>query len=100
MTTPVTLINILSVDPANQQTLLASLKHNTETVITSLKGWIATTLIASHDGTRVVIYSQWETAGDVAAMRDDPRMQAYFPSVAALATLESMVGEAVMSHER
>ncbi|WP_443749624.1 putative quinol monooxygenase [Asticcacaulis solisilvae] len=100
MTTPVTLINILSVEPGNQQALVASLKGNTETVIMSLKGWISTRLVASHDGKRVVIYSEWETAADVDAMRADPRMTAYFPHVAALASLDSMLGTVVMTHGR
>lgn len=99
MTTPVTLINILSIEPVNQEALLASLRHNTETVITTLKGWISTRLVASHDGARVVIYSEWETPADVEAMRADPRMQAYFPSVAALASLDTMLGTVVMLHE-
>ena len=100
MTTPVTLINVLSVEPENQQALLASLKANTETVITSLKGWISTRLVASLDGKRVVICSEWETPADVDAMRADPRMVAYFPHVAALASFDSTLGTVVMMHER
>jgi hypothetical protein len=67
--TPVTLINLLTVAPERQQELVALLRENTETVITTLKGWIATSLIPSADGTRVVIHSQWDGAADVAAMR-------------------------------
>jgi quinol monooxygenase YgiN len=97
---PITLVNILSVEPAKQQELVDSLRQNTETVIKMLNGWIATSLIASSDGKRVVIYSQWDTAADIEAMRTDPRMQAYYPKVAALASLDSMIGTAVMSHQR
>jgi quinol monooxygenase YgiN len=96
---PVTLINILSVDPDKQQELVELLRQNTETVIRTLKGWIATSLIASHDGKRVVIHSQWSAASDLDAMRADPRMQAYFPRIAALASLESMMGTVVMAHQ-
>jgi quinol monooxygenase YgiN len=69
-------------------------------VIRTLKGWIATSLVASSDGTRVVIHSQWDSVRDIEAMRSDPRMQAYFPKVAALASLESMQGATVLTHQR
>jgi quinol monooxygenase YgiN len=97
---PVTLVNVLTVKQDRQRELVQSLRQNTETVIMTLKGWIATNLVASADGKRVVIYSQWETAGDVDAMRSDPRMQAYFPKVAELASLDSIVGAAVVAHHR
>jgi len=83
-----------------QQTLVALLRENTETVIKTLTGWLSTELVASADGKSVVIYSRWETAGDVAAMRADPRMMAYFPKIAALASLNTIVGEVVMAHQR
>lgn len=97
---PVTLINVLSVDPQNQRQLVEILRENTETVIKTLRGWIATNLIASMDGKQVVIYSQWETLSDIEAMRSDPRMVAYFPKFAALASLASIAGTIVMSHQR
>jgi len=86
------LLNILTVDPTNQGRLLEMLRDNTDTVIRTLDGWISTTLIASADGRRVVIHSQWRDAAAVAAMRSDPRMVAYFPKLAALASFDSIVG--------
>lgn len=88
-----TLINILTVEPGNQQPLLAMLRDNVDTVIRTLDGWIATNLIASADGARVVIHSQWRDPAAIAAMRSDPRMVAYFPKIAALASLDSIVGD-------
>jgi quinol monooxygenase YgiN len=88
------LLNILTFDPINQGRLLEMLRDNTDTVIRTLDGWISTTLIASADGRRVVIHSQWRDAAAVAAMRSDPRMVAYFPKLAALASFDSIVGEA------
>jgi quinol monooxygenase YgiN len=96
----VTLINIFSVEPQKQQELVDLLRQNTEAVIKSLKGWIATSLIASSDGKRVVIQSQWDTPADIEAMRADPRMRAYFPKIAELASFESTMGAVVMAHER
>lgn len=88
-----TLVNVLTVDPANQTRLLDLLRTNVDTVIRTLDGWVATNLIASADGTRVVIHSQWRDAASVAAMRRDPRMTAYFPRIAALAALDSILGD-------
>ncbi len=94
---PVILINVLKVEPAKQGRLIALLKQNTETVIRTLPGWKATRLIAAANGTSVSIYSEWESAAGVDAMRADPRMQAYFPEITALASLESMTGSIVFS---
>ncbi|AZG08988.1 antibiotic biosynthesis monooxygenase [Pigmentiphaga sp. H8] len=96
----VTLVNVLSVHPGKQQELLASLRQNTETVIRTLPGWISTRLIASGDGKRIVIHSQWDSAADVEAMRADPRMQAYFPTIRDLASFDSILGTDVLSHHR
>jgi len=88
-----TLLNVLTVDPSHQAQLLEMLRENIETVIRTLDGWIATTLIASTDGSRVVIHSQWQDNAAIAAMRVDPRMVSYFPKLAALASFDSIVGE-------
>lgn len=88
-----TLINVLTVDAANQRQLLELLRDNTDRVIRTLDGWMATNLIASADGKRVVIHSQWRDTAAVEAMRRDPRMVAYFPRIAALATFDSIVGD-------
>ena len=96
----VILINLLKAKPGKQDELIALLKQNTETVIRTLHGWKTTRLIAANDGAGVVIYSEWESPADVAAMRADPRMQAYFPKISALASLDSVVGSAVFSETR
>ncbi len=96
-----TLINVVTVKPgASQQAVLESLRHNTETVIMTLKGWVSTTLVASTGGDRVIIYSQWDSAADIEAMRADPRMQAYFPKISELAAFDATVGGVVLAHRR
>lgn len=99
-TEPVTLINCLKVDPANQAALIALLKQNIESVIRTLGGWRATRLIAAQDGSSVVIYSEWATPAAIQAMRSDPRMVAYFPKILELAQLDSVMGEMVYDHRR
>ena len=93
----VILINLLKVKPGMQDALIALLKQNTDTVVRTLRGWKTTRLIAANDGAGVVIYSEWETPAAVEAMRSDPRMQAYFPKVLELASLDSVMGPAVLS---
>lgn len=87
-----TLVNVLTCDPANQSALLDLLRENTDTVITTLDGWISTSFIASGDGERVVIVSQWRDLEAVQAMQGDPRMAAYFPKIVALASFDSIAG--------
>ena len=96
----VILINLLKVEPAKQDALIALLKQNIDTVIRTLNGWKTTRLIAAEDGAGVVIYSEWETPAAIEAMRSDPRMKPYFPKIAELASLDSIMGSAVLREAR
>ena len=96
----VILINLLKVEPGKQEALIALLKQNTDTVVRTLDGWKTTRLIAGKDGAGVVIYSEWETPAAVEAMRSDPRMKAYFPKIIELASLDTMMGTAVLNEAR
>jgi quinol monooxygenase YgiN len=93
-----TLINVLTVEPENQAKLIELLRQNTKNVITGLDGWISTSFIAAKDQRQVVIYSQWRDVASVEAMRTNADMVAYFPRIAALAALDSFVGDVVDSH--
>ncbi len=96
-----TLINILTVEPENQQKLIKLLRDNTESVVGRLDGWISTSFIAATDQRHVVIYSQWRDPASVEAMQTNPDMVAYFPRIAALAALaafDSLAGDVVYNH--
>jgi quinol monooxygenase YgiN len=93
-----TLINVLTVEPANQQKLIELLRGNTENVVSRLDGWISTSFVAAKDRRHVVIYSQWRDLASVEAMRTNPDMVAYFPRVAALAAFDSFAGNVVYNH--
>ena len=97
---PVVLINLLKVEPAKRDALIALLKQNTDTVVSTLAGWKSTRLIAAREGANVVIYSEWETPAAVEAMRDDPRMKAYLPKILALASIDSTLGAVVLNKSR
>ncbi len=98
-TEAVILINLLKVEPSKQAALIALLQRNIETVVRALAGWRASRLIAAKDGASVIIYSEWDTPDAVEAMRADPRMRAYFPHILELASLESIMGEALFSDD-
>jgi quinol monooxygenase YgiN len=93
-----TLINVLTVEPANQQKLIELLRGNTENVVSRLDGWISTSFVAAKDRRHVVIYSQWRDLASVEAMRTNPDMVAYFPRIAALAAFDSFAGNVVYNH--
>jgi quinol monooxygenase YgiN len=93
-----TLINILTVEPENQQKLIELLRGNTENVVSRLDGWVSTSFIAARDQRHVVIYSQWRDLASVEAMRANPDMSAYFPRIAALAAFDGFAGDVVYSH--
>jgi quinol monooxygenase YgiN len=96
----VILTNIFKVKTGTQEALIALLKQNTETVIRTLDGWNSIRLIAVKDGATVVIHSEWDSPAAVEAMRDDPRMKAYFPKISELASLESTMGSLIVSETR
>lgn len=90
--TVTTLVNVLTCDPANQAALIGVLRESTDTVITTLDGWRSTSFVAAQDGTHVTIISQWRDAAAVRAMLGDERMKPHFTKVAALATVDSVMG--------
>jgi len=93
-----TLVNILTVEPEDQQKLIKLLRGSTESVIARLDGWISTSFIAATDQRHVVIYSQWRDLASVEAMRSNPDMVAYFPKIAAFAAFDSVLGDVVYNH--
>ena len=78
----------LTVEPENQPKLIDLLRGNTENVVSRLDGWISTSFIAAKNQRHVVIYSQWRDLASVEAMRANPDMVAYFPTIAALAAFK------------
>ena len=68
----VTLINIFTVEPANQQQLLDLLARATDTAVRQAPGFISASLHRGLDGTKVVMYAQWRSLEDYEAMRQNP----------------------------
>ena len=60
----VTLINVFSCEPKNQQHLIDAWIRATENTLGRLPGIISATLHRSKDRTRVVNYAQWKSSED------------------------------------
>ena len=68
----VTLINVFTVEPANQRQLLELLTRATETSVRHAPGFISASLHRGLDGTKVTMYAQWRSVEDYQVMRENP----------------------------
>jgi quinol monooxygenase YgiN len=71
----VTLVNVFTVEPANQQKVVDMLVKATETTMKKIPGFVSASIHKSLDGVRVVNYAQWRSAQDFEAMRNNPAAQ-------------------------
>ncbi len=67
-----TLVNVFTVAPEDQQRLLYVLVEATEGVMNKLPGFVSANLHKSLDGTKVTNYAQWRTREDFEAMLEHP----------------------------
>jgi quinol monooxygenase YgiN len=81
----VTLINVFTVKPENQQRLLALLVEATESVMNRQPGFVSANLHKSLDGARVVNYAQWRSKEAFEAMLEDPAAVRHMKEAARLA---------------
>src|ERR1700676_1905696 len=89
-TNTVTLVNVFTVEPENQQKLIDLLKGGTGEFFSKAPGFISSSVLSGKAGTRVINYSQWKSAKEVAAFRQDPYFAAYIQRLKALSTAESI----------
>lgn len=89
-----TLINIFTVAPENLDRLVTLLRQGTEAWISKVPGFVSSTLHVARDNRRVVIYGQWRSADDIAAMRQHAEMPAYFDRVKAIAQMDAIICDA------
>ena len=91
----VTFINIFTVDPENQQRLIALLVRVTETSVRHAHGFVSSSLHRSVDGRKVTMYAQWRTMEDYEAMRRDPTPAPMLREAMTFATFEPGIYEVV-----
>jgi heme-degrading monooxygenase HmoA len=94
----VTLINVLTVAPEDQERLVELLARATEEVIAHRPGFVSANIHRGLDGTRVANYAQWRTREDFEAMLHDPAAAAHMREAAALAAFEPHLYEVAVAH--
>jgi quinol monooxygenase YgiN len=91
----VVLINVFTVDPANQGELVKLLAQATEEFVRRAPGFLSATLHRSFDGTKVTMYAQWQSSEAYLAMRNDPGPRPYLERALSIAKFEPGMYEVV-----
>jgi quinol monooxygenase YgiN len=84
----ISLINVFTVDPANQQRLLDLLTRVTDEFVSRAPGFVSSILHRSLDGTKVAMYAQWRSVEDYEAMRGDPGPRPFLEEALTFAKFE------------
>jgi quinol monooxygenase YgiN len=85
---PVVLINIFTVDPANQDELVSLLTKATATTVRRVDGFVSATLHKSLDGTKVAMYARWRSEAHYSAMRRQSSTSPFLDQALRLATFD------------
>ena len=93
----ITLINVFTVEPANQLRLVELLTEATEVSVRQAPGFVSASLHRSTDGTKVTMYAQWRSLDDYEAMRRDPGPVPYLQEALTIATFEPGIYDVVES---
>ena len=93
----VTLINVFTVEPAQQQRLVDLLVEATEEVMRHLPGYVSANIHRGLDGRHVANYAQWRRREDFEAMLRDPLAQSHMQAAARLAAFAPQLYEVVFS---
>jgi len=92
---PLILINVFTVDPAQQQRLIDLLVRATDEFVSRAPGFLSSALHRSLDGRKVTMYAQWRSAADYEAMRLDPGPLPFFEEALSFATFDPGMYEIV-----
>jgi len=91
----ITLINVFTVQPANQRRLVDLLTEATEVSVRRARGFVSASLHRSTDGAKVTMYAQWLSLDHYQAMRRDPVPLSFLQEALTIAKLEPGVYEVV-----
>jgi quinol monooxygenase YgiN len=84
----VTLINVFTVEPENQQRLMELLTQATERSVSWAPGFVSASLHRSTDGAKVTMYAQWQSMDHYRAMRQDPAPLRFFQEALTIAKFD------------
>ena len=95
----VTLVNVFTVDPENQQKLVDMLVRATEKTMSKIPGFVSANIHKSLDGKHVVNYAQWRNKEDFEAMTNDPKAQEHIKPITEIASADFHLYEVVETFE-
>jgi quinol monooxygenase YgiN len=95
----VTLINVFTVEPQDQQRLVDLLVEATEKTMKGLPGYVSANFHRSLDGRHVANYAQWRSRQDFQTMLQNPEAQAHMEEIHKLATNEGYLYEVVYTEK-
>ena len=91
----ITLINVFTVEPANQRRLIELLTEATDVSVRRAPGFVSASLHRSTDGTKVTMYAQWRSIDEYQAVRQDPAPLPFFQEALKIAKFEPGIYEVV-----
>jgi quinol monooxygenase YgiN len=94
----VTLINVFTVEPEDQDRLVELWQRATDNVMRHLPGFVSANVHRSLDGTKVVNYAQWESQEAFTAMLQNPEARPYLAELAEIGTPAPVLCEVVSVH--
>ncbi len=80
-----TLINVFTVEPRDQQRLVDALVEATKSNLNRFPGFVSANIHRSFDGTKVVNYAQWESRETYEAMLESPQAAPHLKEAAEIA---------------
>jgi heme-degrading monooxygenase HmoA len=84
----VTLVNVFTVEPENQQRLTDLLIEATEKTMRHIPGFVSANIYKSLDGTHVANYAQWRREEDWRAMLANPEAGVHMKGALELASVD------------
>jgi hypothetical protein len=93
----ITVINVFTVDPADQSRLVEILTKVTDTFVRHARGFVSSSLHRSRDGTKVTMYAQWRSLDDYETMRRDPGPAPYLREALTIARFDPGIYDVVES---
>lgn len=94
----VTLINVFTVEPENQQRLVDVLIEATEKVMSQQPGFVSANLHKSLDGKRVTNYAQWASVEEYQAVLQNPEARPHMEEATRLAAFDAHIYEVSHVH--
>jgi len=91
----VTLINVFTVEPENQQRLADMLIEATEKTMKYLPGFVSANIHKSTDSVRVANYAQWRSREDFEAMLKNPEATTHMKPIMEIAKFDAHLYEVV-----